>query len=198
MIDHVFIDLIDAIKQSLETSMLERWPAEEHMLLDLWLGDMHFESSYSLPGEASPANIRVDLNLEWPVWSQSIYRSWLLGESDSETLEVGIELAIRVAGLIEPAPADELMKVIDERSPSQLGLLLERSSVVTSQSKLGDDIRSEFELEISFDGTLILEESSLSDKEELTSVVRQLGPWLASMLVRVSDQPLRFFPKPSL
>lgn len=194
MIDHVFNHLINALQQSLETSMLEQLPNEEHMLLDLFLGDMHFECSYALPGEVNPSNIRVDITMEWPVWSQSVYRSWLLGESDPESIEVGLELSVRAISLSEPAPLEKILAALDDRSPSSFEVLLERSSIITSNSKLGEDLGDEFEVEIGFDGSIVIEETSLLNPSEIDELLAPLGPWIASLLVRVSDQPLLFFP----
>lgn len=180
--------------QSFDSAMLEQLPNQEHLLLDLFLGDIHYENSYALPGEVNPSNLRVDINLEWPVWSQSIYRSWLIGASEPESLEVGIELVIRAVSMAAPAPTGSVLGTLDERSSPALAFLLERSSVVTSENTLGEDFPNEFELEVGFDGSLVLEESALTEKDELTNIMAPLGPWIASMLVRLSDQPLHFFP----
>ena len=174
--------------------MLEQLPNQEHLLLDLLLGDIHYENSYALPGEVNPPNLRVDINLEWPVWSQSIYRSWMLGESDPESLEVDVELVIRAVNMTEPAPTAVLLSSLDERTSPIFAFLLERSSVVSSESNLGGGVENEFELEIGFDGSLVLEESSITAKDELRSLLAPLGPWIASMLVRLSDQPIKYFP----
>ena len=194
MIDHVFIDLINAMHHSLESAMLEQLPNQEHLLTDLFLGDIHYENSYALPGEIMPANLRVDINLEWPVWSQSIYRSWTVGESEPESLEMGMELVIRVVNMSSPAPTKAVLTALDERSSPQMGFLLERSSVVSSESLLAEDFENEFELEVSFEGAVLVEESSLNSKDDLDSLMAPLGPWIASMLVRLSDQPLKYFP----
>ncbi len=197
MIDHVFNDLINAMHQSFESAMLEQLPNQEHLLLDILLGDTHYENSYALPGEVNPPNLRVDINLEWPVWSQSIYRSWILGESDPESLEVSVELMIRAVNMTEPAPVMALMSSLDERTSPAFGFLLERSSVVSSESNLSGEAENEFELEVGFEGSLVLEESSLTAKEDLSNLLAPLGPWIASMLVRLSDQPIKYFPHDS-
>lgn len=197
MIDHVFDDLIRAMQQSLESAMLESLPNQEHLLLDLFLGDIHYENSYALPGEVNPSNMRVDINLEWPVWSQSIYRSWMIGASEPESLEVGMEMVIRAVNMMEPAHTTSVLAALDERSSQALGFTLERSSAINSESALGEEMAPEFELEIGFDGSLVLEESTLTEKGELTDLMGPLGPWIASMLVRLSDQHLKFFPDSS-
>ena len=197
MIDHVFIDLISAMHESLESAMIEQLPNQEHLLQDLFLGDMHYENSYALPGEIRPPNLRVDINLEWPVWSQSIYRSWIIGESEPESLETGIELVVRVVNMIEPAPIGAVLSALDERSSPLIEFLLERSSVIASENLLDEGLNNMFELEVGFEGSILIEESVLSAKEEMVSLMAPLGPWIASMLVRLSDQPIKYFPNAS-
>lgn len=196
MIDHVFINLVNAIQQSLETSMLEPLPNEDHLLLDVYLGDMHFESAYTLPGETYPANVRADIALEWPVWSQSSYRSLLQGESEGEAPEVGLEITLRALGLSSPASIEDLIKSLDERSPEDAQFLLERSQIIASQNIFSSDSLTEYEIEITYDGSISLDEDTIQNKEELSVLISSLGPWLASILVRFSDQPMKFFPKP--
>ena len=194
MIENVFLDVINAAQKSLETSMLEQLPNEQHVMLDLFIGDMRFESSYALPGELNPANVRVDVDFDWPVWSQSVYRSWQLGESDPDLMEVGIEITIRAVCLSEPAPIKDIVTILDQSSPTTLAFALERSSVSTSENILVDGDGNEFELELAYDGTLVIEGPMM--KSELEEVLAPLGPWLASMLVRLTDQPLKFLPTP--
>ncbi len=194
MIDHVFIDLINAMQHSMESAMLEQLPDQEHLLSDFFLGDMHYENSYALPGEITPPNLRVDINLEWPVWTQSIYRSWTTGESELESLEMDMELVIRAINMASPAPIDLVLSALDERSTPLMNFILERSSVVLSENILGTAPANEFELEVAFEGTVLIEESALTSKETLASLLANLGQWAASLLVRLSDQPLRYLP----
>lgn len=194
MIDNVFLDLIDALKQSLETSMLEQLPNEEHLLLDVFVGDMNFQASYSLPGEINPSNLRVDLDLEWPVWNQSIYKSWSLGESEPEPMELVIEISIRAVGLSEPADMTMVLPNLEKSSPQIVTIPVELTSTATSQTFLGDDLGSEFELEINYDGSLIIEDFDSTRRIIFEQTFQSLGPWLASMLVRLSDLPLKFLP----
>lgn len=194
MIDHVLIDVINAMQQSLEAAMLEPLPNQEHFLLDIFLGDIHYDNSYALPGEINPTNLRVDVSLEWPVWSQSIYRSWSIGEGEPDSLEVGIELVIRAVSMISPVPKETIVASLDQRSSPQLSFLLERSSVISSENSIEGSDANEYELEISYDGSLVLEEATLTSSDEISNTLAPLGPWIASMLVRLSDQPIKFFP----
>src|ERR1700722_13639113 len=101
MIDHIPLDVIGAIRESLEGSLLEQQAVEERFQIDVFLGDVSFETSYSLPGEQSTPRVRADISLEWPTWSQSAYRSWSIGESPTEPPELVVELALRLQRLVE-------------------------------------------------------------------------------------------------
>src|SRR3984957_19497869 len=106
MLDHVLLDVISAIRRSFERALLERQSLEERFLFDVFLGDVSWETSYSLPGEGNPPRVRADLSLDWPTWSQSAYRSWSIGEPPDELPEVVIEVALRVQRMAE-APDTE-------------------------------------------------------------------------------------------
>jgi len=54
MLDHILLDFVANLKSSLESSMLEKAGVEERFQIDVWLGDISFETSYSLPGEDNP------------------------------------------------------------------------------------------------------------------------------------------------
>ena len=76
---------------------LEQQAVEERFQIDVFLGDVAFETSYSLPGEDSPPRVRADLSLDWPTWSQSAYRSWSIGEPPAEPPELIVEIALQGA-----------------------------------------------------------------------------------------------------
>ncbi|MCP4222191.1 MAG: FAM151 family protein, partial [Actinomycetia bacterium] len=78
MLDHVFTDAIGALRDALESAMLERQAFEERFQADVLLGDVTWETSYGLPGEGSPPRVQADLTLEWPTWAQTAYRTWYL------------------------------------------------------------------------------------------------------------------------
>ncbi|NNN18828.1 MAG: hypothetical protein HKL84_03125 [Acidimicrobiaceae bacterium] len=75
---------------------------------------------------------------------------------EPELLEVGIEMAIGAINMIEPSPMISVTAALDERSSQALGLILERSSAINSESALGKEMAPEFELEIGFDASLVL------------------------------------------
>ena len=76
MLDHLLVDIIDTIRASFDTALLQRQAVEERFQVDVFLGDVSWETSYSLPGEEQPPRVRADLSVDWPTWSQTSYRSW--------------------------------------------------------------------------------------------------------------------------
>src|SRR3984957_6208652 len=112
MIDHIPLDVIGAIRESLEGSLLEQQAVEERFQVDVFLGDVSFETSYSLPGEQRPARIRMDTSLDWPTWSQTAYRSWSIGEEPDEFPEVLVEIAFRAQNLDAIPKLDPLLRAL--------------------------------------------------------------------------------------
>src|SRR6202042_1791923 len=102
MIDHILLDVIGSIREALEGALLEQQAVEERFQIDVFLGDVSFETSYSLPGEQTPPRVRADVSLEWPTWSQSAYRSWSIGEPLADGPELIVEVALRVQRLASP------------------------------------------------------------------------------------------------
>ena len=101
--------------------------------MDVFLGDVSFETSYSLPGEERPARIRVDTSLDWPTWSQTAYRSWSIGEEPDELPEVLVEIAFRVQGLVVAPEVDPLLGVLPESLDVLGGEPLIRGSATIEQ-----------------------------------------------------------------
>src|ERR1019366_4024826 len=114
MLDHIFIQLVTSLKESFESALLQRQAVEERFQVDVFLGDVSFETSYSLPGEQRPARIRVDASLDWPTWSQTAYRSWSIGEEPEELPEVLVEIAFRAQGLAGVPDVGPLLDVLPE------------------------------------------------------------------------------------
>src|ERR1039458_8571930 len=106
MIDHILLDVIAALREAFGDALLEQQAVEERFQIDVFLGDVSFETSYSLPGEGRPPRVRADLSLDWPTWSQSAYRSWSIGEPPAEPPELVVEIALRMQRLASmPDPA---------------------------------------------------------------------------------------------
>src|SRR5664279_1716253 len=114
MLDPVFTQLVSSHRHAFEAALLQRQAVEERFQVDVFLGDVSFETSYSLPGEERPARIRVDTSLDWPTWSQTSYRSWAIGEEPEELPEVLVEIAFRVQGLAGVPDVGPLLDVLPE------------------------------------------------------------------------------------
>ena len=56
MLDHVFLDAIGALRDTFESALLERQASEERFHADVLLGDLTWETSYSLPIITLPRN----------------------------------------------------------------------------------------------------------------------------------------------
>ena len=194
MLDHVFTHIVTSHRRSFEAALLQRQAVEERFQVDVFLGDVSFETSYSLPGEQRPARIRVDTSLDWPTWSQTAYRSWSIGEEPDELPELLVEIAIRVQGLdVAPDPVLFLAAL-----PPHLTVLGEEPlarGALTIEQVLNDDPRGpEFAIEVSYEGSCQLDESILDDPGQLEEALAPLGRAVASVLVRVGDLPFAFRP----
>ncbi len=193
MIDHILLDLIGAIRDAFEGALLEQQAVEERFQVDVFLGDLSFETSYSLPGERSPARVRADLTLDWPTWSQSAYRSWSIGEPPAEPPELIIELAFRMQRLAETPETQRVLAVLDEEGPELGPERLERTAPTLEQifEREGETVSS---LEIAYQGSVRLEDSLLEDPSRLDEQIANLARWVASALVRLTDLNLPFLP----
>ena len=88
MLDHLLVDLIAQVQDAFDRAFLERLAVEERFQVDVFLGDVSWETSYSLPGEEQPPRVQADLAVDWPTWSQTAYRSWTLGETPAEMPDI--------------------------------------------------------------------------------------------------------------
>ncbi len=195
MLDHVFAQLVTALRGSFEAALLQRQAVEERFQVDVFLGDVSFETSYSLPGEERPARIRVDLSLDWPTWSQTSYRSWAIGEEPDELPEVLVEIAFRVQGLSTVPETGPLIKMLPD-ALEVLGAdpLVRGSTTVERVLPAGADDRPESAVEVSYEGSCQLEEAILEDSGALEAALAPLGRAVASVLVRIGDLPFDFRP----
>src|ERR1700728_1858295 len=121
VLDHLLVDVISAIRRSFEQALLQRQAVEERFQVDVFLGDVSWETSYSLPGEQQPPRVRADVSVDWPTWSQTSYRSWSIGEPPEELPEVVIEVALRVQRLAVAPATDLVLRALPEANP-QLGV----------------------------------------------------------------------------
>lgn len=204
MLDHVFTDAIGALRQALESALLERQAFEERFSADVLLGDLTWSTSYSLPGEGLPPRVQADVTMTWPTWAQTAWRTWYIGESFDEPPRIDIEVVVRVQRLASHPDLGALLSRLPGRSP-QIGLHhLERSAPTVEAlypipgpaeegepPSIGDP---EYSVETSYEGTFEFDEASLEDGSVLDSHFVVVGSWITSTLVAVGDLEWDFLP----
>ncbi len=199
MLDHLLVDLISTIQRSFDQALLQRQAVEERFQVDVFLGDVSWETSYSLPGEEQPPRVRADLSVDWPTWSQTSYRSWSIGETPDELPEVVIEVALRIQRLATAPPAETVLAVLPTESPLLGTECLVRSSTTIEQ------VRNEatdqdtapavrWAVEATYEGSVRFDEANLDATETIEPMVGALTRWIASTLVLLADLPLSFLP----
>jgi hypothetical protein len=199
VIDHLLVDVIDAIHRSFDQALLERQAVEERFQLDVFLGDISFETSYSLPGEEQPPRVRADLSIDWPTWSQTAYRSWSIGETPSELPEVIVEVALRIQRLSEAPTLENVLETLGPESP-HLGpdALVRTSATIEQVLENGAEGESaaavRWAVEATYEGSIRFEEHHLEDSTSIAPVIDALARWVASVLVQMADLPLSFLP----
>ena len=195
MLDHVFTQLVSSHRHAFEAALLQRQAVEERFQVDVFLGDVSFETSYSLPGEERPARIRVDTSLDWPTWSQTAYRSWAIGEEPDELPEVLVEIAFRVQGLVEVPEVDPLLGVLPE-SLDVLGdePLVRGSATIEQVIGTGPNRSSAPSRSPTRDRASWTSPSS-SNPASLDDALAPLGRAVASVLVRIGDLPFTYLPR---
>ncbi|MGH9065363.1 MAG: hypothetical protein ACRDZQ_05765 [Acidimicrobiales bacterium] len=194
MLDHVLLDVIAAVRRTFEAAMLERQAVEERFQVDVFLGDVSWETSYSLPGEGSPPRVRADVSLDWPTWSQSAYRSWSIGEPPDDLPELVVEVALRIQRLTSVPDPSQVLAVLPDDGPSVGADVLERSGPTVEQVYETSLDASQCAVEVSYEGTYRIDETVLDDPSSLEATVAPLAGWVASTLVRLGDLELTFLP----
>ncbi len=194
MLDHVFTDAIGALRDAVETVGLERQAFEERFQADVLLGDLTWETSYSLPGEGLPPRARADITLDWPTWAQTSYRSWYIGERFEEPPRIEIEIVFRVQRLAKPPDPASVLAILPEQSTAIGSERLDRSGPTVETVYLSTLEEIEYAVEVSYEGTYELEEAVLQDGSKLDEHFSAMGGWIASTLVRLGDLKLDFRP----
>ncbi len=194
MLDHVFTDAIGALRDAMESAFLERQAFEERFHADVLLGDLTWETSYSLPGEGVPPRTRADITLDWPTWAQTAYRSWYIGEELDEPPRIEIEIVMRVQRLATAPAVADILGILPEES-SALGVERLQRSSPTLETVFDDDLSAEeYAVEVSYEGSYDLEEEVLADGSVLDSHFASMGGWIASTLVKLGDVKLDYLP----
>jgi hypothetical protein len=194
MLDHILVDVISQIRHALEDALLQRQAVEERFQVDVFLGDVSWETSYSLPGEEKPPRVRADVSVDWPTWSQSAYRSWSIGEPPEDLPEVVVEITLRLQRLSQMPDLDAVLACLPDESPLIGTDSLVRSAPVVEQVHEPGESGPRFAVETSYQGTISLDETALEDSATLAAPAGQLARWVASVLVRLGDLRLAYLP----
>ena len=193
MLDHVFTDAIAALRDALESAMLERQALEERFQTDVLLGDITWETSYGLPGEASPPRVRSDLTLAWPTWSQTAYRTWFLDEELADGPRIEIEIVLRVQSLA--TAFDPALRATVVPSPPSIGGEAIEAGELTLETTYDSDLSfGSHAVEMSYHGSYELDEKTLQDGSALDEHFGAIGGWITSALVRLGNLPLAYLP----
>jgi hypothetical protein len=193
MLDHILVDVISQTRHALEDALLQRQAVEERFQVDVFLGDVSWETSYSLPGEEKPPRVRADISVDWPTWSQSAYRSWSIGEPPEDLPEVVVEITLRLQRLSAMPDLDIVLACLPEESAAiGTDTLVRAAPVVEQVHEPGQNPR--FAVETSYQGTIRLDEAALEDSASLAGPAGQLARWVASVLVRLGDLRLAYLP----
>lgn len=194
MLDHAFLDAIAAFRRTFEEAMLERHAVEERLQVDVLLGDLSWETSYSVPGEGPFPTVRADLSLDWPTWSQTALRTWRIGEEPDDPPELLVQVAIHVSRLRSLPDVAKLLASFPLTCTAVEGCDLERQAP-TVEHQLGADFGvEEYRVELVYEGQYVFSEQAVEDPAVLAGHVNGLGGWVASRLVRLSDLPLDYRP----
>jgi hypothetical protein len=203
VLDHVFTDVIGALREAFERAFLERQAFEEHFQVDVMLGDVTWETSYGLPGEGQPPRVLAHVTFEWPSWSQTAYRRWYVDEEIDEQPAIDMEIVLRVQRIAESPDLGKVQSVLPTRSPLIGNARLERAGI-TIETTHHDDTEAtasavEHAIEATFEGSYELGESALADgaNVSLDEHFGTLGGWVAAMLVKLGDIDYSFLPADS-
>jgi hypothetical protein len=192
VLDHLLVDVISSIRRSFEQALLQRQAVEERFQVDVFLGDVSWETSYSLPGEQQPPRVRADVSVDWPTWSQTSYRSWSIGEPPDELPEVVIEVALRVQRLAVAPDTEAALGALPEENPLLGTDPLVRRATTIEQVHEGGRVR--WAVEATYEGSVRFTEVQLEDPGQITPVIDDLTRWIASTLIHLADLPFSFLP----
>ncbi|MFZ9674584.1 MAG: hypothetical protein ACO3GZ_00420 [Ilumatobacteraceae bacterium] len=194
MLDHVFTDVISALRDAFERAFLERQAFEEHFQVDVMLGDVTWETSYGLPGEGLPPRVVAHVTFDWPSWSQTAYRRWYVDEKMEDQPSIEMEVVLRIQRIKDLPDLDLVRAIVPTTSPLIGDGRLERAGLTLETTYLDDDGLVEHAVEATFEGLYELAEESLADGAStlLDDHFGALGGWVAAMLVKMGDVKYTF------
>lgn len=196
MLDHVFTDVISALREAFERALLERQAFEEHFHVDVLLGDLSWETSYGLPGEDRPPRVLAHITFDWPSWSQTAYRKWYLEEELEDRPAIDIEIVLRIQRIGQMPDLTGIRERLPTTSPVIGDGSLERATLTVETTYTTDVSNPEHAIEATYEGQYELTEESLADgtNSVLDDHFEALGGWIAAMLVRMADLDFSFLP----
>ncbi len=205
MLDHVFTDVISALRDAFERAFLERQAFEEHFEVDVLLGDLSWETSYGLPGEGLPPRVLAHITFDWPSWSQTAYRRWYVEDSSDERPAIEMEIVLRLQRISGQPDVSLVRELLPATSPLIGDGRLERAGITVEAAYDGerlDDadaktpVDPEFAVECTYEGLYELSDESLADgsSSALDDHFGALGGWIAAMLVKLGDVKYSFLP----
>jgi hypothetical protein len=206
VLDHVFTDVISALRDAFERAFLERQAFEEHFQVDVLLGDLSWETSYGLPGEGLPPRVLAHITFDWPSWSQTAYRRWYVEDSSDERPAIEMEIVLRIQRISAQPDVALVRELLPATSPLIGDGRLERAgntvesaydseSLDVSSSSPGS-LECEYAVECTYEGLYELSDQSLADGSSTTldDHFGALGGWIAAMLVKLGDVKYSFLP----
>jgi hypothetical protein len=197
VLDHLLVDVISTIREAFDRALLQRQAVEERFQVDVFLGDLSWETSYSLPGEEQPPRVRADISLDWPTWSQTSYRSWSIGEPPDEMPEVVIEVALRVQRMAEAPDSEKVTAALPPTGPLGDPMDLVRTATTIEQVRTDGDGPSDamrWAAEATYEGSVRFTEQQLEEPSTIAPVFDGLARWIASTLISLADLPFTFLP----
>jgi hypothetical protein len=197
VLDHLLVDVIGTIRDSFDRALLQRQAVEERFQVDVFLGDVSWETSYSLPGEEQPPRVRADISLDWPTWSQTSYRSWSIGEPPDEMPEVVIEVALRVQRMAEAPDTEKVMTALPLTGPLGDPMDLVRTATTIEQVRTdadGDPDTLRWAAEATYEGSVRFTERQMEEPSSIAPLFDGLTRWIASTLISLADLPFTFLP----
>ena len=198
MLDHLLVDLIGTIRASFDRALLQRQAVEERFQVDVFLGDVSWETSYSLPGEEQPPRVRADVSVDWPTWSQTSYRSWSIGEPPDEMPEVVIEVALRVQRMAEAPDTEKVLAALPAGGP--LGDPVDLVRTATTIEQVHTERRRRTPAHRAgrprrpTRARCASASSSSRSPSTIVPVFDDLTRWIASTLITLADLPFTFLP----
>jgi hypothetical protein len=192
VLDHILVDAITTIRRSFDAALLQRQAVEERFQVDVFLGDVSWETSYSLPGEEQPPRVRADVSVDWPTWSQTSYRSWSIGELPDELPELVLEVALRVQRLAAAPDTQSVLRALPELADVLGSEPMVRNAITIEEVHGGEVVR--WAVEATYEGSLRFSEAELETPAEFEPSIAGLTRWISSTLVQLADLPFSFLP----